>query len=69
LQFGIGFPDLLNPKKIPQTCRENLAILEKIMGWGNSKPTFHSWQKSKILLQNNLTIQLGIPKGMWLVAA
>ena len=55
LQFGLGFPEFLNPKKIPQICRENFAILEKLRDSANSKPTIHFSKKakpcSKIILQ------------------
>ena len=30
LHFGLEFPEFLNPKKIPQICRENWAILEEL---------------------------------------
>ena len=30
LYFGLGFPEFLNPKKIPKIRRENWAILEKL---------------------------------------
>ena len=56
LHFGLEFPGIANPKKIPQIRRDNLAILEKLRDSANSKPTFHSFQKSKTLFQNNLTI-------------
>jgi hypothetical protein len=51
LHFGLGFPELLNPKKIPKICRENWAILEKLGDSANSKPRFHFSQKSKSLFQ------------------
>lgn len=29
--FGLGITELGNPKKIPKICRENLAVLEKLI--------------------------------------
>ena len=47
LHFGLGFPELLNPKKTPKICKENWAILEKLQDSANSKPKFNSTQKNK----------------------
>ena len=33
------------PKKTPQICRENCAILKKLQNSTNSKPTFHPPKK------------------------
>ena len=47
---GLGFPEILNPKKIPQIFWENLAILEIFQESANSESKFNSFQKSKSLL-------------------
>jgi hypothetical protein len=49
LYLSLEFPEFLNPKKIPQICGENWAILEKLRDSANSKPKFHSFQQSKSL--------------------
>ena len=36
LQFGLEFFEFRNPKKIPRICRENRAILEKLLDSANS---------------------------------
>ena len=56
LHFGLGFPEFLNPKKIPKICRKNWAIFEKLRDSANSKPKFYYFQKSKSLFPKNLTI-------------
>ena len=45
--FGLEFPEFLNPKEIPQICRENWAILEKLRDSANSKPKFFFPKKQK----------------------
>jgi hypothetical protein len=56
LHFGLGSPEFLNPKKIPEIFRENWAILGKLGDLANSKPAFYSTQKSKSLFPKNLPI-------------
>jgi hypothetical protein len=51
----------LKKNAVPQIRKENWAILEQLQDLANSKPTFHSTQKSKSLFQKNLTISLISP--------